>query len=128
MMGAISGRNYLIGRALRLEAHETFEVSEAEFPSPTAMGFERSVGSFVGQLADYRLELDDGRGIHLQEFRGFLRVHWDRVHPTLERWWDHLREDAPEIATLIVIGVIAAIALVLLWMAISLSKGSRARV
>jgi hypothetical protein len=124
MMSTVTARSYLVSRALSLSAHESFDVDKSEVPHPLAMGFERSLGIPEGQLADYRFGLADGKGVHVREFGSFFRVHWDRVHPTLERWWDHLREDTPELALILVIGMVVALLLAFFWLVNSMAKRS----
>ncbi len=128
MLGVEAARDYIVYRALSLEPHVPFEVRTCDIPHPLALGFTTSIGLPEGQLADYRLELADGRGIHVREYSGFFRIHLDRIHPTLARWWDHLKEDAPEIALLVALGIVVAIIIALVLFARAIGKsGSGSR-
>jgi hypothetical protein len=109
-------RHELIETILLRGPHEDVVFKRSDIPHPLDMGFELAVGAPHGQAADYRLELADGRGIHIRDMRTGWAAHWDHMHPTLSRWWDHLANDAPEwafvVAIILMVAFIVAIALV----------------
>lgn len=63
-------------------------------PHPAAAGMSSSVGIPEGQVADYRLVLPDGSGLHVKDFVEYYEAHLDEVHPDVN-WVEHLRQDAP---------------------------------
>ena len=102
-----------MSRVLALDAHVDFRVGKEDIPHPLMMDFERSIGEPHGQIADFRFPLEDGRCIHARDMGKWWTVHWDRVHPTPEKWWDHLTQDAPMWALLVlVIGVLLILSFV----------------
>lgn len=100
---------------LALPAHADLELPIDDVPHPTRWGFELAIGEPHGQLQDYRKPVGDGRGLHLRIFWNKITLHWDHVHPTLERWWDHLTQDAPIWAFLLVVLAVVAIAAIITW-------------
>lgn len=72
--------------------HDEIEVPKAELPDPAEHGFDAAHGKPVGQLADYRLVLEDGGCVHVREFEDRYAAHRDRVAPSVSRlghlWYD----------------------------------------
>ena len=63
-------------------------------PHPRTHGLARSAGLPLGQVADYRLELIDGSGLHVRDFGRHYEAHIDQAHPGgVEA--EHPRRDAP---------------------------------
>ena len=96
----------IIRIVLKLDPHKSLLVSKREVKHPLECGFVRSLGEPRGQLADYRLVLEDGRSIHVREYYGYYEVHWDKRDPTVDPI-GHLVEDAPHwlvLSTIIFIG------------------------
>lgn len=62
-------------------------------PDPAAAGFRRSLGLPVGQRADWRMRLDDCRGLHLWDCGEVWVAHVDQVDPSCDLE-AHLRIDA----------------------------------
>lgn len=86
----------IISEVLSLPPHEEIFYHKGEIPDPTSMGFEESIGEPVGQLADYRLPLEDGRSVHSRIYDNRIGFHWDKVHPhMLEDCLEHFRRDSP---------------------------------
>jgi hypothetical protein len=61
---------------------------------PEDQGASVSVGLPVGQSADYRWRLGDGRCLHVRDFVAHYEAHVDHVHPSVNAV-EHLRRDAP---------------------------------
>lgn len=91
--------------ALWQPAHTDITISKFGMPHPTEAGFTVSGGELVGQNADYRLPLDDGREVHVREFSDRYTVHWDKVS-ALRNPIGHIGQDAPH---WLVIGLTGAI-------------------
>lgn len=115
-------RNTLLSRVLSLDVHENLRVEKNRCPHPLEMGFEWSLGEPKGQVADYRYALSDGRSVHASDMGSWWAVHWDKVHPTLGRWWDHLVEDAPVWALAVFVMLIVGVVLLLVALARVLAK------
>lgn len=109
-----------IDQILRYPAHDEVAIPKDAIPHPLEIGFELSVGEPHGQVADYRIELSDGRGLHVRETRGFWRIHWDHVFPSAKRWLEHLREDAPFWFGVLVAGIALALVLIV-WAVLNLA-------
>jgi len=82
----------IIRRVLSLSPHVEITVKA---PHPSSFGFKRTLGSPKGQKGDWELMLADGRRIHVREYEGFYKVHWDFVSPSASIR-GHLEKDAPE--------------------------------
>ena len=110
----------LLDKVLERPAHEEVHLPKGAVPHPLSVGFDRSVGELRGQVADYRAELPDGRGLHIRDMVSHWAAHWDHVFPTLERWVDHLKEDSPGwyafLIASIVVAAATAIALFIVWL------------
>ena len=63
-------------------------------PHPRVAGMRPSVGLPVGQSADYRLTLNDGAGLHVQDHGDHYLAHIDEVDPD-SSLFEHLRRDTP---------------------------------
>ena len=61
-------------------------------PRPSDAGFRRSTG--CGKGVHWRLELPDGRGIHVRDSDDRWHVHWDHVDPK-RSLVNHARCDYP---------------------------------
>lgn len=79
---------------LNRPAHEEIVVPDQVARMLLQRDYYQSVGTPDGQLADYRRRLEDGRGIHLQQYPDHWEMHWDKVDPS-QNLLGHLREDAP---------------------------------
>lgn len=76
--------------------HEEILYHRDEIIDLDSSEFEESIGEPVGQLADYRIPLKDGRSIHLRIYDKLIGIHWDKIHPhTIEDGIEHLRRDSP---------------------------------
>lgn len=84
----------LIDLALNQPPHSEFYLSKNKLPHPIQMGFRQDLGEPVGQLADYRLALNDGKSIHIREYQKSWGIHWDLLDPLYSRI-EHLRKDSP---------------------------------
>lgn len=73
--------------------YKELHFSKNSINHPKHSGFQISIGDLQGQVADYRLALKDGRGIHVREFRNYFTIHWDKKDPTVDPI-GHLIEDA----------------------------------
>lgn len=66
-----------------------------------------------GQLADYRICLSDGSGLHIKEYENYYKIHWDHYDMATNPLM-HLIYDAPHhIFTIseIILSIIACYAL-----------------
>jgi len=86
-------------------AHQDVEIMKSSVPHPLGEGFAGRMGDLQGQLADYGMRLQDGRGIHVREYSDRFLAHWDKVDPSGDPF-GHLVQDAPH---WIVIGVFAGL-------------------
>jgi hypothetical protein len=74
--------------------HCDLVVPKDSYPHPLQAGFVQHFGDPKGQIADYRVSLSDGRGIHISEFSDSYVVHWDIVDPLINPL-GHIAQDAP---------------------------------
>lgn len=86
---------------------------EQGIPIPTELelqhnGYYRSTGLPVGQVADFRKALPDGRGIHIRIYNNRATAHWDRIDPS-RSLIGHLLADAP-VPTILATAGIAVLA------------------
>ncbi len=91
-----------------LPPHEEMRISKFGYTQPLQAGFRTDVGEPKGQVADYRLQLSDGSGIHIVEFQDSYTVHWDKVDPSTNVV-EHINQDAPQwgpVLGLVAVGVI----------------------
>ena len=73
--------------------HKDVIVNDWEVPElPPEFG-ER-LGDEDGQIADYGLTSEDGRGIHIKKYNGYYKIHWDKKDPNDDPL-GHLVYDAP---------------------------------
>jgi len=100
-------------------AHQDVEIAKSSVPHPLKEGFTIQIGDPWGQLADYGLRVQSGKGIHVREYANTYIVHWDNVDP-LSDPIGHLVQDAPH---WIIIGALASF-FALLTAACLLSKDS----
>ncbi len=61
---------------------------------PRGAGMSPSIGLPEGQVADFRLALANGGGLHVKDFGTHYEAHLDEVHPDIDLV-EHLRRDAP---------------------------------
>jgi hypothetical protein len=85
--------------------HTEITVSKYALPSPLNAGFVMSVGEARGQVADYRLPLDDGREVHVREFQNDYTVHLDQVS-AVRNPLGHLFTDAPHWIAVSLVGLL----------------------
>ena len=93
------GRSYWASIVLELRGEPwrtSILISKENAPDPVRMGMRTSVGLPVGQSADYRLQLADGAGLHVQDCGDYWSVHLDEVDPS-SSLLGHLRKDAPRV-------------------------------
>ena len=83
-----------ISKVLALPARKDLRVPKRQMPHPEFAGFEHHVGWPVGQKADLRLAIGDGRCVHAREFDDHYLVHWDECDPRTDLL-GHLVLDAP---------------------------------
>ena len=79
--------------------HQEIRISKSSVRHPSHVaGFETSWGFPIGQVADWRIVVDE-RSVHIREYRDSFGMHYDRVHPkgVLGRF-KHLVMDLPIIA------------------------------
>jgi len=110
MPGFELGRVSVVDAVLQLPAHEDIQLPKSAIPRPEGLGFSLSLGEPHGQVADYRAELPDGRGLHLRDMSSHWSIHWDHFFPSLEHWVDHLREDSPVWFAILIAGLFIAAA------------------
>jgi len=85
----------LIYRILENPPHVDITISKHLVANPLEEGFtETFLSEPQGQLRDYELTLPDGKRIHVREFEGQYRAHWDIISPSVDVL-EHLRRDAP---------------------------------
>jgi len=76
------------------EKHVDLQISQLMLPMMPDYFMSR-LGDPDGQIANYGVALDDGRGIHLKVYKeGFYRIHWDKKDPHKDPF-GHLFYDAP---------------------------------
>jgi hypothetical protein len=84
-----------VAAALAKEPPETeVHVPKLNAQHPLDAGLRPSLGLPVGQQADFRLRMDDCRGLHVRDFGNHYEAHLDRVDPDCSLP-EHLRLDAP---------------------------------
>ena len=93
---------------LNLPEHKDLKVMKWSVPHPLEAGFREGLGDPVGQKANYRLALPNGRGLHVKEYDHHYLIHWDRVDPSIDLV-GHIIEDAPHVLAILGIGGIAVI-------------------
>ena len=98
--------NELINHILQLPAHTDIEVDGDSFNRKWLAKYKSRIADYDGQSADYRISLKDGRGIHVKEYDGYYKVHWD-YKDLATNPLGHLFYDAPH--HIITIGVVATI-------------------
>ncbi|HJK92322.1 MAG TPA: hypothetical protein RMH85_01285 [Polyangiaceae bacterium LLY-WYZ-15_(1-7)] len=77
---------------------------------PLDAGFRKTLGLPRGQRADFRLELANCVGLHVQDFGSHYEAHLDQVDPACDVA-EHLRRDAPGTYVLGAVGLGALIGL-----------------
>ena len=88
----------IINDILILPPHEEIIFSKDDIPHPLNMGFREDLGEPLGQIADYRLALRDGRSIHARDYGFEIGFHWDKIDPIFDGF-EHLRKDSPLLYT-----------------------------
>lgn len=82
----------IIREVLEMDAHEEIKVGKSNIVHPKKGGFGDRYRINDAE-ANYGCELEDGRGIHIEEHEDFYAIHWDyydsRNYPV-----DHFRCDA----------------------------------
>ena len=92
-----------------LQAHQEMRVPKFGSTNPLQAGFVQTyIEEAKGQIANYRMTLPDGRGIHLLEFLDCYMMHWDKKCPLLNPI-EHIKEDAPQYAPVLAILAVAGI-------------------
>jgi len=74
--------------------HKEIYYLENDIPHPRNLGFQEDLGEPIGQIADYRLALENGISIHARDYGEEIGFHWDEVDPRVD-WFEHLRRDSP---------------------------------
>ncbi len=72
----------------------SIRVDKGRLPHPLQAGAHRSHGLPVGQVADFRWQLADCRGLHVHEFAEHYAAHIDQVDPSCNIF-EHIRRDTP---------------------------------
>ena len=85
---------HVIKELKKLDWREEVTVNGWRAEDLEALGMKRSMGIHKGQLADYRLPLADGTGLHAHVYKGHVKFHLDEVSPSVSLL-EHLRQDAP---------------------------------
>ena len=94
---------------LNLPEHIDLKVMKWSVPHPLEAGFREGLGDPVGQKANYRLALFDGRGLHVKEYDNYYLIHWDRWDPSIYPL-RHIFEDAPHLLPVLgVLGILTTI-------------------
>lgn len=84
--------------------------------NPLQAGFVRAfLEESHGQMADYRMTLPDGRGIHVREFSDCYTIHWDKACPLVNPI-EHINQDAPQYGP--ILGALAVVGFIggLMWL------------
>jgi len=91
-----------VARALaRLGVGVEVELGKDLLPHPSSMeGFQLSLGLPRGQVADYRMGLEDGRCLHVVEYQDHYAVHLDSTDPSRDPLGHLLRDSPPWLALL----------------------------
>ncbi|MEW6044034.1 MAG: hypothetical protein AB1608_07195 [Thermoproteota archaeon] len=93
---------------LTFEKHVDLQIWQSMLP-PMPDYFVSRLGDADGQIANYGVALDDGKGIHLKVYKeGFYRIHWDKKDPNRDPF-GHLMYDAPLYFVAIIFGVAAGV-------------------
>lgn len=66
---------------LRTKGYHAKLTVEKPFQDPLRAGFYVSTGMPAGQIKDYRLQLEDGKGLHVREYATTYQAHIDEVDP-----------------------------------------------
>jgi len=82
---------------LRTKGYHTKLWIPRPFQDPLSAGMYRSIGTPVGQSTDYRLRLDDGKGLHVREFPQYYQAHLDDVDPS-QSLVGHMFADMPGVS------------------------------
>ena len=90
----VSSWNGVIRVLSRYEPRTILRVEKGVLGHPKTAGMTTSIGLPEGQLADYRLVLSSGAGLHVKDFGSHYEAHIDEVHPDVDAM-EHLRRDAP---------------------------------
>jgi hypothetical protein len=87
------------------------EIAADLVEDPEAAGLATARGWPVGQAADWRLRLPDGRSLHVQDFGDRYRAHLDAVDPALHPV-EHMLGDLPRVSLTgtLVLGGLAGLA------------------
>lgn len=90
---------------LNAKPHDEVEIPRQSWGTLQSYGYYCLPGLPVGQQADYRRALADGRSVHIRDYGDKMTAHWDRVDP-LANLVGHLIADAP----LLTVGILLALA------------------
>ena len=105
----------VVSQVLSLPAHYDISVPKCGYVHPLQAGFVAHVGEPKGQIANYRMTVSDGRGVHVLEFQDSYWVHWDKVDP-LTNPIGHIAEDAPHWGSVLGVLAVAGVIGVLIWL------------
>ncbi len=87
--------NQVIQQLFEKGFRQDLRIHKSGIVHPTHIqGMQRHSGSPMGQLADYRLVLREGSGLHIREYDTYWTAHLDEVDPQVSVL-EHLRQDAP---------------------------------
>ena len=100
----------LIDYIIQFPAHTDLEVDGNFFNHKWLDKYKSSIADDDGQNADYRIPLKDGRGIHVKEYDGYYKVHWDNSDLATDPL-GHLLDDAPHHIPTILGTIVAALAI-----------------
>ncbi len=98
----------LASAVLTLAPGQDLLIKKADIVHPKTVGFRPSIGLVFGQLADWRLALEDGRGLHVREYLDHYVLHYDATDPSVS-FMRHLAEDTPALfKTVLAVGLLGA--------------------
>jgi hypothetical protein len=99
----------IVNGVLILQPYQKTTIPKFCSTNPSQAGFVRTyLEEHENQLADYRLTLPDGRGIHLREFADHYVMHWDKKCPLIDPI-GHINQDAPQYGPILAILALAGI-------------------
>lgn len=105
----------LTNYVLRCPAHYDIVVLKDSYIHPLQAGFVYSAGEPKSQLADYRMAVYGGKGLHILEYQNHYLVHWDLVDPSVD-FVEHIKQDAPNWGPVLAAVGLAAVIGGLIWL------------